>query len=620
MTATLPRSGSDRSEPTSPVQALLERLHDRHAGTTAGEVASYIPELAAASPDWFGISLVTADGTIYEVGETRHEFTIQSISKPLTYALALEAMGEENVRRHVDVEPSGEAFNSITLQPGTNIPLNPMVNAGAIATTSLIKPEGGAQPIDRILSEYSAFAGRDLTVDEAVFESENRTGHRNRAIAYLLKNANVLDDEVEDIVETYFRQCSTLVNCRDLAVIAATLASTGVNPVTRERVLREDTVRSVLSVMASCGMYDAAGDWLYTVGLPAKSGVAGGIIAVLPGQLGIAVYSPPLDVHGNSVRGVNVCAELSEELHLHVMSPQRRPAPPVRSATTCSRKHSKHLRSIDEQVILRDHGSEVRVIELQGEILFAAGELITRAVLADIEGVDHSVLDFSAVREIDPVVVPVISHLIEAFEEHGSELVFSATTQQPDFNQQLEKLRDQDGLHRVRTFPDLDLALEWCEDELIRLWGGNEELHEIPISQHAATDGMNQEQIEKLAARLSRREYPAGIRIYEQVGHVEEMLFVVKGNINVMVEGSDGMDHRIATFSSGTTLGEVAMLSQRKRLGHVDAADEVIAFALSRADLNELRAEDPHLICTLLENLMKLIAMRVGQLSRDLMR
>lgn len=615
MTTTLPRS-----EPTSPVQALLERLHDRHAGNSAGEVASYIPELAAASPDWFGISLVTADGSIYEVGETRHEFTIQSISKPLTYALALEAMGEEDVRRHVDVEPSGEAFNSITLQPGTNIPLNPMVNAGAIATTSLIKPLGFKEPIDRILNEYSAFAGRDLEVDEAVFESENRTGHRNRAIAYLLKNAGVLDDEVEDIVETYFRQCSTLVTGRDLAVIAATLASTGVNPITKERVLREDTVRSVLSVMASCGMYDAAGDWLYSVGLPAKSGVAGGIIAVLPGQLGIAVYSPPLDVHGNSVRGVKVCEELSEELHLHVMSPQRRPAPPIRSATTCSNNHSKHLRPADEQVILHEHGPEVRVTELQGEILFAAGELITKAVLDDIEGVKLAVLDFTAVREIDPVVEPIISHLVDAFEEHGSEIVFSGMAGHPNFSESIEQLRDESGLPPIRTFTDLDLALEWCEDELIHHWGGNEEKVEIPISQHAATEDMDQGEIEKLSALLERREYPAGTRIYEQVGNVEEMLFVVKGNINVMVAGSDGLPHRLTTFSSGMALGEVAMLSKRVRLGYSDAADDVVAWAMTRADLEALRVSEPALVCTLLENMMKLIALRVGQLSRDLVR
>ncbi len=615
MTTTLPQS-----EPVSPVQALLERLHERHAGDLSGEVASYIPELATADPNAFGICLVTADGKVYEVGETRHRFTIQSISKPLTFALALEAIGEEGVRRHVDVEPSGEAFNSITLQPGTNIPLNPMVNAGAIATTSLIKPVGAERPIDRILAEYAAFAGRELEVDEEVFRSENATGHRNRAIAYLLKNSEVLDDEVEEIVETYFRQCSTLVDCRDLAIVAATLASSGVNPVTHERVVREDTVRSVLSVMASCGMYDAAGDWLYSVGLPAKSGVAGGIIAVLPGQLGVAIYSPPLDRHGNSVRGVKVCEDLSEELNLHVMSPQRRPAPPVRAFRTCTETRSKHLRPQSQEVILREHGSEVRVIELQGEILFAAGELITNAVLDDSDSVRHAILDFSAVREIDPIVVPIISHLIDTFEDGGGELVFAGTSRHPQFQELMAVRREAEELHPVHLFPDLDHALEWVEDELIDEYGSEEPEEEIPLAEHAATRDMGPEEIEKLAGLLERREYPAGTRIYEQDGHVEEMLLVTRGHVNVLAADGEGNHRRIATISAGMSLGEVAMLSQQRRLGISEAADDVIAHALRKEDLEALRESDPAMICTFLENLMKLIALRVGHLSREMMR
>lgn len=616
MTSVLPKE-----EATSPVQALLERLHDRHASDISGEVASYIPELATADPGLFGICLVTADGKVYEVGDTRERFTIQSISKPLTFALALEAVGEEGVRKHVDVEPSGEAFNSITLQPGTGIPLNPMVNAGAIATTSMIEPLGFSRPIDRILNEYSAFAGRDLDIDEAVFESENRTGHRNRAIAYLLKNSNVFENEVEEIVETYFRQCSTLVDCRDLATMAATLASTGVNPVSGERVLREETVRSVLSVMASCGMYDAAGEWLYSVGLPAKSGVAGGIIAVLPGQLGVAIYSPPLDVHGNSVRGVKVCEDLSDELNLHVMSPQRRPAPPVRSNRTCGETHSRHLRPESQQVILRDHGAEVRVIELQGEILFAAGELITNAILENTESVNHAILDFTAVREIDPIVVPMLSHLIDVFEEQsGGELVFSNVHHHENFSRLLAEDREKNGLHPVHLFPDLDMALEWVENELIAEYGTGEDEIEIPIAEHAATQGMTKIEIERLTVLLERREYPAGCRIYEQVGHVDEMLLVTRGNINVLASDQQGEMHRIATISAGMTLGEVAMLSEKRRLGVSEAADEVVAYALRKEDLEKLRQEEPAMICTFLENLMKLIALRVGHLSRDLVR
>lgn len=581
----------------------------------SGEVASYIPELATADPGWFGISMVTADGSVYEVGDTDREFTIQSISKPLTFALALEANGEELVRKHVDVEPSGEAFNSITLQPGTGRPLNPMVNAGAIATTPLIEPLGFDGPIDRILNEYSAFAGRDLSVDEEVFESENKTGNRNRAIGYLLRNTDIIDHEVEEVVETYFRQCSTLVTCRDLAVIAATLASTGFNPVTRERVLREDTVRNVLSVMASCGMYDAAGDWLYTVGLPAKSGVAGGIIAVLPGQLGIAVYSPPLDVHGNSVRGVKVCEDLSDELHLHVMSPARRPPPPVRIERTCVNSRSKRLRSEAEQEILAENGSRVKVLELQGELSFAAGELVTSSALNGAENTDFAVLDFKAVRSIDLIDVPIFSHLIESYEETGGEIAFSDLDRHPVFADDLNRFREKAGLHPVRTFADLDLALEWCEHGLIEKYGNLVADPELSLAQHGATIGMSPEQIALLARHLDHREYGAGDVIYdESETRVEEMLLITAGKISILVRAGDGESRRVATLSPGMTLGEVAMLSGRERIGTSVADTPVSSYVLEAGDLEVLRGADPSLVAILFENLIKMMAVRVNNL------
>ena len=613
---------SAESRSSSPVQALLDGLHERHAPDRSGEVASYIPELSTADPDWFGISLVTAGGAVYEVGDTRREFTIQSISKPLTFALALEAIGEAAVREHVDVEPSGEAFNSIALKPGSGIPLNPMVNAGAIATASLIAPLGFDRPFERILTEYSSFAGRELKVDEAVFESENRTGNRNRAIAYLMKNTGALreDVEVEDVVETYFRQCSTLVNCRDLATMAATLASNGVNPVTGQRVLREETVRNVLSVMASCGMYDAAGDWLYSVGLPAKSGVAGGIIAVLPGQLGIAIYSPPLDEHGNSVRGVKVCGELSEALHLHVMSPPRRPAPPVRARYSCIETRSKRLRPAAEQEVLNRQGGKVLAIELQGEVNFAAGELISNTVLEDCENLEYAVLDFASVRDVDPVVVPIIDGIVESFEAAGGSFALSETRRRPVFVDQLNEYRASRGLPPVRSFRDLDMALEWTEQGLLASYGEPGETGEMPLSEHGATIGMDEAQLATLGALLERREYPAGTTVYETEQEVREVLLVTEGTIDILGSDSDGEFRRIATLSAGMTLGEIAMLGHRRRLGLSRAAGDVSAWAISERAWDELRSSDPELLSVLLENMMRIIGTRVEGLRSQLVR
>src|ERR1700722_12683229 len=320
------------AEMTNPVHSYLEDLHARLAEDDSGVVADYIPELALADGSSFGIALATVDGAIYEVGDTRVPFTIQSIAKPLTFAMALESRGEM-VREQVGVEPTGEPFNGIDLDP-----LNPLVNAGAIPTRSLL----GVDPDPSPLQGYGAFAGRELSIDDRVRESESRTAYRNRAIAHLLRGAGRFDGDPDEIVESYIAQCSVLVDCRDLAAIAATLAAGGRNPVTGQRVVSPETVRDVLSVMATAGMYDAAGDWLYDVGLPAKSGVAGGVIAVLPGRLGIGVFSPALDARGNSVRGVRVCEELSQSLDLHIFfNHAHRGLSPVRRTFTLAEMTSK---------------------------------------------------------------------------------------------------------------------------------------------------------------------------------------------------------------------------------------------------------------------------------------
>jgi glutaminase len=302
------------------LQNLIEDLHNEYKSHNRGSLATYIPELAKANPDDFGICLVTSDGRIFETGDCSKPFTIQSISKPFTFGMAIEELGHEKVFERVGVEPSGDSFNSIELQRGTNKPYNPMINTGAITVTALLHAQHGDHTEDYILQRFSDAAGRPLSIDHAVYNSESRTGHRNRAITYLLLNFGMVHDEAEAALDLYFRQCSILVTCRDLAVIAATMANMGRNPFTGKEVFSVNGVKDMLSIMFTCGMYDYAGQWAYQVGVPAKSGVSGGVMAVVNRQLGIGTYSPLLDAHGNSLRGIQVCIELATRLGLHAFN------------------------------------------------------------------------------------------------------------------------------------------------------------------------------------------------------------------------------------------------------------------------------------------------------------
>jgi glutaminase len=299
------------------LQEIIEVTYQKYKNVHEGELATYIPELSKANPDEFAICIATVDGQVFSVGDWNREFTMQSVCKPFAYQMALEKLGRECILGHVGVEPSGDAFNSIELDPRTMRPFNPMVNAGAIAVASLIKQDSQPAGVRAFVEKMGRAAGRRLEIDSAVLASELTTGNRNRAIAYLMLNFGVIDDDVNHTLHQYFSQCSLLVTCRDLAIMAATLANMGMNPVTREPVFNFEYIKDVLAVMFTCGLYDHAGEWAYSVGLPAKSGVGGGLLAVVNRQLGIAVYSPRLDAKGNSVRGILVCRELASRLGLH---------------------------------------------------------------------------------------------------------------------------------------------------------------------------------------------------------------------------------------------------------------------------------------------------------------
>ena len=363
-----------------PVRGVLQAVLEDARSHTGGELASYIPELARADPEGLGVALVSTHGTVHEAGDSETEFTIQSVSKPFVFALALEQSGLAEVTRHVNLEPSGEPFNAISLDEASGRPLNPMINAGAIVISSLISGDTAAEKFAAIRAGLNAFAARELYLDEAVFESEQATGDRNRALAYLTRSAGTLGSSAEVATGAYFRQCSLTVTARDLAIMAATLAGGGRNPVSGERVIGEDVARWTNAVMTSCGMYDASGEWLVRVGLPAKSGVGGGIVAVQPEQFGIGTFSPRLDDRGNSVRGVAMLQALSQRFGLHMLASRGLPLSPIAE-------------------LRRDVGGDTIAV-LRGEIFFAgAEEVLTR--LAPLVGDDGClVLDFTNVTRV----------------------------------------------------------------------------------------------------------------------------------------------------------------------------------------------------------------------------
>lgn len=307
--------------PESRVTALLREAHTRYASQGAGVVADYIPVLAEADPALFGLSLTEVDGTVHRVGDTDISFSIQSISKAFVLALVCEAIGHEEVHRIVGVNNTGLPFNSvIALELNDGSPMNPMVNAGALATTALMPGATAAEKWQAVQEGLSRFAGRRLEVDERVLASESASNHRNQGIADLLTSYGRLLGDPAEIVDVYTRQCSLLVTADDLAVMGATLADGGVTPVTGQRVVSPEVCRDTLAVLAACGMYETSGEWLFEIGLPAKSGVSGGIVAIAPGKGALGAFSPPLDPAGNSVRGQRACAYLSRALGLNLFA------------------------------------------------------------------------------------------------------------------------------------------------------------------------------------------------------------------------------------------------------------------------------------------------------------
>ena len=307
--------------PGSRVQALLDQAHDRFRSDDSGEPASHYPALAAVPRDLFGLAIAGVDGRIHTSGDADHPFTIMSVAKPFVLALVCDTIGVEAVKAKIGVDSTGLAFDSImAIELHADRLSNPMVNTGALAATSLIPGATAGSKWDVIRDGLSRFAGRELEVDDEIYRSASASNQRNRGLAEFLRAYDRLYFDAIETVDLYTRQSSLAVTARDLAVMGATLADGGVNPLTGLRVVEADTCTHVLAIMATAGLYQASGDWLVDVGLPGKSGVGGGIVAVAPGKGGLGTFAPPLDRAGNSVRGRLAATFLSRSLGLNLFA------------------------------------------------------------------------------------------------------------------------------------------------------------------------------------------------------------------------------------------------------------------------------------------------------------
>lgn len=591
----------------SPLDRYLRSLHAEISALDSGAPYAIVPPSARADPRDFGICLATADGYIYEVGTTRKEFSIQSVSKPFTYGLALADLGMDTVDAKIDVEPSGDAFNEISLAPGTGRPANAMINAGAIAAASLVKGSGGRSAMVRILSLYSDLAGRPVRPSRRVFDVERRHSDGNHALAYLLRSFGIIEGDPTSALETYLRQCSVQVTCQDLSLMAATLANNGTNPVTGQQVMELPVVERVLSVMLTSGMYDDAGSWVADVGMPAKSGVGGGVIAVLPGQVGLAVYSPPLDRHGGSVRGIAACRRLAQDLELHFVRSARAGRSAIRAAYPISEAPSDIRRSEEAAEVLRTHGERARVVALGGDLFFAGSESVVREISRLDRAVELVVLDVRRVGEVSGIAITMLRRLRDQFAESDRALVLVDTTGIVSAS-----------VEGVPSFPTRRAAVEHCEEELLRRYGAHLPVRSaVAVEDSAALASLAPEDVAALVARMEPRSYDDGVTVRRVGQRFGGVFFIVSGRIDSYAPGPTGDRIKLSTLSAGMTFGELSLGSADRQEITEKADGPVEVRVLTAAAIAQLEQEDPRLATELWRALTRDAYTRVDQYLRE---
>lgn len=594
----------------SPIFDALNDIYKQYSDVKEGKIHDHIPELAKVNPELFGIALCTADGKTYEVGDSQDYFTIQSISKAFIYGLALIDNDEESIRKAVIVEPTKQALNSIIFDEINNYSYNPLVNPGAIAVTSLIKGDSLETRFNRILDFFSKLAGRSLQLDDDVYKSIDTTEHHKEVIAYLKSNSQIMKEPVDEHLDLYFRQCSILVNSRDLAIMSATLANNGINPMTKEQVIEPSMIRSMISVMTSGGMYNFSAQWLYEVGIPAKSGAAGGIMGVLPGQFGISVFSPRLNELGHSFRGIKVFQELSHRFQLHIFDSHLVTEFVIYRTYSGKVVSSKKQRRHIEKEILQDQGKAILIYELKGDLYFATMEKLMRSLSLESHSynIQYFILDGSRLLSVDECAVSLVSKIQSWL--NSEDITFIITGFKLEIYQQFQKQFSK-KFYFTKT---LDKALEWCEDELLSQYcpSFNQYQSILPLSEMDLLADFTTQELVIIGSVCEQVHYPPKTFIVKEGEKADRLFFLASGNATVSLKLPEIHERkRLTTYIPGVAFGELGLLEGKKRTADIISDNEVICYVLPFRQLEELIKTNPRiyfkLLRTLGKNLVKML-------------
>lgn len=571
----------------SPIQQYLDDVHSGLISELGGTTMAQSPNTAGANPMDFGLAMTTADGYTYASGDADVQFSIQSVSKVFGYAIALQDRGFAYMDDRIDVEPSGDPFNEISLDAETGKPANAMINAGAIAAVAQIKATSRKSVFDRILEICSEAAGRELHMDEAIYQSDLELGKRNRALAWLLASSEIIDIDPIEAFDNYVRQCAISVTSRDLSVMAATLANFGTNPVTGVEVFDTRVVQRVLSVMLTCGMYDDSGDWVSSVGMPAKSGVGGGILGVLPGQLGLASYSPRLDQHGSSVRGLAAYEQISKDLELHFVRTSKAGLSTIRNLSSVDKTPSTVRRPEAAQDVLQEHGHKAQIVEVMGDLLFSGAEVVCRVVADSLD--DESVcvvLDLSRTDDIAEVSVATLSRLADSLDEQDIALGLV------DADERLDGLRVPLEME-VKSFGTRNAALEWAENKILKEFGTPECFPANTVREFPLLSTLSDEAVDAIKQHLVEENYEEGT-VIRKIGQVFDGLwFITSGRIETLAPQESGKRRRLALLTPGMTFGESALDERTRQSATVRAVTDVKTRHLTAEGIDKLTEENP---------------------------